>query len=89
MAHTEHLPIYKSTYDLCLYLEQVVHGFSRYHKYSLGSDLRDTGRRLLKLVVRANARHDGVASCILTFGEKKGSGIFHTAKNSETHTFTV
>ena len=40
MANTEHLPIYKSSYDLCLYLEQVVHGFSRYHKYSLGADLR-------------------------------------------------
>lgn len=58
MAHTEHLPIYKSSYDLCLYLEQVVHGFSRYHKYSLGTDLRDAGRRALKLVVRANACRD-------------------------------
>jgi len=35
-----------------------MHGFSRYHKYSLGTDLRDAGRRTLKLVVRANARHD-------------------------------
>ena len=44
MAQTEHLPIYKSTYDLCLYLEGVVHKFSRYHKYTLGADLRDGGR---------------------------------------------
>ena len=29
MARTEHLPIYKASYDLCLYLEHVVHGFSR------------------------------------------------------------
>ena len=58
MAYTEHLPIYKSAYDLCLWLEQVVRGFSRYHKYSLGSDLRDGARRVLKLVVRANARRD-------------------------------
>ena len=41
MAQTEHLPIYKSAYDLCLYLEQVVHNFARYHKYTLGADLRD------------------------------------------------
>jgi hypothetical protein len=41
-----------------LYLEQVVHGFSRYHKYSLGADLRDGGRRALKLIVRANARYN-------------------------------
>ena len=58
MAYTEHLPIYKSAYDLCLWLEQVVWGFSRYHKYSLKSDLRDGARRALKLVVRANARRD-------------------------------
>jgi hypothetical protein len=34
MARSEHLPIYKSSYDLCLYFEQVVRNFSRYHKYS-------------------------------------------------------
>ena len=41
MAQTEHLPIYKRSYDLCLSLEQVVRSFSRYHKYTLGADLRD------------------------------------------------
>ena len=44
MARTEHLPIYKASYDLWLYLEHVVHGFSRYHRYTLGTDLRDAGR---------------------------------------------
>ena len=58
MAQTEHLPIYKAAYDLCLYLEQVVRNFSRYHKYSIGQDLRDGARRVLKLIVRANARGD-------------------------------
>jgi hypothetical protein len=58
MAQAEHLPIYKASYDLCPYLEQVVRGFARYHKYSLGADLRDGARRVLKLVVRANARRD-------------------------------
>ena len=58
MAQTEHLPIYKAAYDVCLCFEQVVRNFSRYHKYSLGQDLRDGARRVLKLVVRANARRD-------------------------------
>jgi len=40
MARTEHLPIYKASYDL----EHVVHGLSRYHKYALGTDLRDAAR---------------------------------------------
>ena len=60
MAHSGHLPIYKRAYDLCLYVEQVVRNFSRYHKYSLGQDLRDGTRRMLRLIVRANARRDKV-----------------------------
>jgi hypothetical protein len=40
MAQTEDLPIYKTPYDLCLYLEPVVRNFSRDHTYSLGQDLR-------------------------------------------------
>ena len=60
MARTEHLPLYKSAYDLCLYFEQVVRNFSRYDKYTLGGDLRDGARRVLKLIVRANARRDKI-----------------------------
>jgi hypothetical protein len=33
MAQTEHLPIYKAAYDLCLYFEQIVRGFSRYQSW--------------------------------------------------------
>lgn len=69
MAQSEHLPIYKATYDLCLHFERVVHGFARYHKYSLGTDLRDGARRILKLVVRANARRDK-ASVLLQIREE-------------------
>ena len=58
MARSEHLPIYKASYDLCLYFEQVVHSFSRYHKYAIGSHLREGALRVLRLVVRANARRD-------------------------------
>jgi len=58
MAQSEHLPIYKRSYDLCLYFEQIVRNFSRYHKYSLGQELRDGARRVLLLGVRANSRRD-------------------------------
>ncbi|GAC1421380.1 MAG: hypothetical protein NVSMB6_23060 [Burkholderiaceae bacterium] len=44
MARTEHLPIYRASYDRCLYLERVVHGFPRYHKYTLRTELRDAPR---------------------------------------------
>jgi len=34
-------------------LEQAVRGFSRYHKYSLGSEIRDQARAVLRLCHRA------------------------------------
>jgi len=58
MARNEHLPIYKSSYDLCLYLDRIVRNFSRYHKYTLGTHLREGALRVLRLVTRANARSD-------------------------------
>lgn len=69
MARTEHLPIYKAAYDLCLYFEQIVRNFSRYHKYAIGQDLRDGARRALRLIVRANARTDK-ASVLLDIREE-------------------
>ena len=58
MAQSEHLPIYKRGYELCLYLEQVVRGFSRSNRYGLGDELRTGARRVLTLVVRANSRRE-------------------------------
>ena len=37
MAQYEHLPIYKKAMDIADYLENLVRGFSRYHKYTLGA----------------------------------------------------
>lgn len=60
MARYEHLPIYKTAMDLTVYLEQVVRHFSRYHKYTLGSDLRQQSRELVTVIIRANARREKV-----------------------------
>ena len=74
MAQAEHLPIYKASYDLCLSLEQVVRSFSRYHKYTLGTDLRDGARRVLKLVVRANTRRDKAPVLLELRGSRGAEG---------------
>ncbi|MFE8032542.1 four helix bundle protein [Thiohalocapsa marina] len=58
MARYEHLPIYKQAMDVAVHLEKVVAGFSRYHKYSLGSDLRQKSRDIVAQIIRANAEHD-------------------------------
>ena len=54
MARHEHLPIYKEAYDLALYFEKAVRSFSRYDKYTLGADLRNLSREILRLIQRAN-----------------------------------
>jgi hypothetical protein len=56
MARYEHLPIYKAAMDLTVYIEQVVRNFSRYHKYTLGINLRQQSRELVTLSIRANSR---------------------------------
>ena len=55
MAHYLNLPIFKAAYDVALHFEKVVAGFSRYHKYTLGTELRNLSREVLKLVVQANS----------------------------------
>ncbi len=54
MARYEHLPIYRSAFDLAVHLETVVRNFSRYHKYTLGSELRDGSRQILEGIIEAN-----------------------------------
>ena len=54
MSRYEHLPIYKAALDLTVHFEQVVAGFSRYHKYTLGTELREGSRRVLLQVLKAN-----------------------------------
>lgn len=62
MAKYEHLPIYKQALDLAVYLEKIVSGFSRYHKYSLGTDLRRLAHRNINLIVKANSETDRLAT---------------------------
>ena len=54
MAKYEHLPIYKKAYDFALYCEKIVRNFSRYHKYTLGTELREGSRELIRLIRAAN-----------------------------------
>ena len=60
MARYDHLPIYREAFDLALYFEKSVRGFSRYDKYTLGADLRNISREILRLIQRANSEEDRI-----------------------------
>lgn len=53
MARFEHLPIYKQAMDVAVHFEKVVAGFSRYHKYTLGTELRNKSRDVVALIAKA------------------------------------
>ena len=55
MARYEHLPIYNKAMELGVYLDTIVRNFSRYHKYTIGQDLRDLSRNVIKSIICANS----------------------------------
>jgi hypothetical protein len=65
MSHTRHLPIWKAAFDLAVHLEHAVRRFPRYHKYTLGTELRQTAQRLCRLVARANDARDAARAVAL------------------------
>ena len=60
MARYEHLPVYKKAMDLAVYVEQIVRCFCRYHKYTLGSQLREKSREIVGLIIKANCTVEGL-----------------------------
>lgn len=60
MARYEHLPIYREAYDLALHFEKIVRHFSRYHKYTLGAELRKKSWNIVEKIIEANNAKDRI-----------------------------
>lgn len=77
MAAYEHLPIFKRLMDLAVFVEKVVSRFSRYHIYTLGSELRSMCHEALALVVDANSAPTGApgASRSSASSRERGTGL--------------
>jgi hypothetical protein len=41
--------------DLTIYFEKIVRNFTRYHKYTLGSELREKSWEIVGLIIKANS----------------------------------
>ena len=65
MARYEHLPIFRDAYDLAVHMEKIVRNFSRYHKYTLGTELRNKSRAILESIVKANNARERALVCRL------------------------
>jgi hypothetical protein len=55
MAQYQHLPIYKSTYDLLQHITRVTKEFPRDYKHSLAAKLRDEAVDLVVFIYKANS----------------------------------
>jgi len=58
MALAEELPIYKATYDLVLVIFNMVKGFNREYKYTIGESLKKEAIEAVTNVYRANVNED-------------------------------
>jgi hypothetical protein len=58
LARYEHLPIYLAAVESMVYFEGIVRNFSRYNKYTLGSDLRNKSRQIACRIMRVNSLRD-------------------------------
>jgi hypothetical protein len=64
MVSGEKFPIFKSAMGLTVYIEQIVRGFEKYHKYTIGVDLREKSKDMLFLINRANLSDNRVEALI-------------------------
>lgn len=64
MSYYEGLPIFKSAMQLNASLDSVVRGFAWFHKYQLGTELRQAALEIVKLVTKANRRTERAAALV-------------------------
>lgn len=58
MALTEHLPVYRSVYQLILLVFKYTHDFPREYKYTLGQDMKRDAIVLVRSIYRANRSYE-------------------------------
>ena len=56
--HYDKLPIFKSAMDLVVYTESIVKNFGKYHRYTMGEELRNRARDILFGIQKANMSRD-------------------------------
>ncbi len=58
------LPIYRAALELAVYMEQTVRHFDRYHKYTVGTDLRQKSKGVLFGISRAHLAEEKLPALV-------------------------
>ncbi|PLX21396.1 four helix bundle protein [Candidatus Parcubacteria bacterium] len=58
MARYDHLPVYKTSYDLLLFVFQITKDMNREYKYTLGQEIKKETVEMISYIYRANSRMD-------------------------------
>jgi hypothetical protein len=58
MARYDHLPIYKSIYDINLYFFRLARGFPKDYKYGLAEEIEGLLTKLMDIIIEANNIED-------------------------------
>ena len=56
----EKLPIFRKALELCVYVEGIVKVFDRYHRYTIGQEMREFSKELLFVINRAGLAQNRV-----------------------------
>lgn len=54
MESYQTLTLYKISFDICVYFEKIVKKFDRYHKYAIGTDLKNMSRKITLQVIKTS-----------------------------------
>ena len=60
MVIYENLAVYKSSFDLCKYFENIVKNFNKGHKFTIGADLKNKSRQIAMQVIRGNISNNKI-----------------------------
>ena len=55
MARYDHLPIFKSSYALCLLTYKLTHNFGKDYRYTLGERMKCGAHEMLNLLIETNS----------------------------------
>ncbi len=57
---SEKFPIFRKALELCVYIEEIVKSFDKYHRYTIGEDMRQIPKDMLFVINRVGLADDKV-----------------------------